>query len=76
MKHFTATEAKNRFGELLEQSGQEPIAIQKNGRDCAVILSVEEFKRLVEASTIDSAFQASLKRSMDRWDKVYEALAK
>jgi prevent-host-death family protein len=77
MRQFTATEAKNRFGELLDASGSEPVAIQKNGRNYRVILSSEEFERIVAASAgIDPTLQTSLERSIRRWNKVYEELAK
>jgi len=39
MKVMQASEAKKRFGELLEASGIEPVAIRKNGRDIRVIIS-------------------------------------
>lgn len=45
MKQLQATEAKNAFGKLLEDAIVEPVMIQKNGRDFAVVLSLEEFKR-------------------------------
>ena len=48
MKHFTATEAKNRFGELMEQAGNEPVAIQKNGRNYRVVLAAEDYERLAK----------------------------
>lgn len=76
MKIMQATEAKNRFGELLELSATEPVLIQKNGRDLRVVLTVEEYERLAGASGIDPAIQTSLERSMKRWGSVYEALAK
>ena len=77
MKHFTATEAKNRFGELLEQAGNEPVAIQKNGRNYRVVLAAEDYERLVSASGgIEPAIKTSLERSMKRWDKLYTSLAR
>ncbi|MBK8456539.1 MAG: type II toxin-antitoxin system prevent-host-death family antitoxin [Phyllobacteriaceae bacterium] len=76
MKTMQATEAKNRFGELLEMSATEPVLIQKNGRDLRVLLNVEEYEKLVSASGVDQAVQTSLERSMKRWGRVYEALAK
>ncbi len=39
MKTMQATDAKNRFGELLEESANGPVRIQKNGRDVAVVMS-------------------------------------
>lgn len=76
MKTMQATEAKNRFGELLEMSAIEPVLIQKNGRDLRVLLTVEEYEKLVSATGVDQAVQTSLERSMKRWGRVYEALAK
>jgi len=46
MKSLTASEAKNRFGMLLDWARQEPVLIEKQGRQVAVILSVEEYQRL------------------------------
>jgi prevent-host-death family protein len=76
MKHFTATEAKNRFGEMLEISAVETVVIEKNGRDVAVLLSKAEYDRIMGSTTIDVDVRTSLERSMKRWNRVYEALAK
>ena len=76
MKHFTATEAKNRFGEMLEMSALEAVVIEKNGRDVAVLLSKAEYDRIVGSNSIDTDVRTSLERSMKRWNRVYEALAK
>jgi prevent-host-death family protein len=46
MKTLTATEAKNSFGMLLYWARQEPLLIEKQGRQVAVMLSVEEYQRL------------------------------
>ena len=43
MKVMNATDAKNRFGELLDSAQAAPVAIQKNGRDVAYVISKEEF---------------------------------
>lgn len=48
MKEATATEAKNRFGHLLDEAMTEPVAIDKNGRPVAVIMSFAEYQRLTE----------------------------
>lgn len=77
MKRFTATEAKNRFGELLDTSGTEPVEILKNGRPFRVLVDADEFNRLIEAANaVDGTLQSSLDRSLTRWDKLYEALAR
>ena len=44
----TATNAKIRFGQILEKSQQEPVLIEKSGRNYAVVLSFEDYQRLSE----------------------------
>ncbi|MEO6013348.1 MAG: type II toxin-antitoxin system Phd/YefM family antitoxin [Devosia sp.] len=46
MSSITATDAKNRFGQMLEMAQAEPVHVQKNGRDVAVVISPEEYSRL------------------------------
>lgn len=50
MKTLTVTDAKNRFGELIDMARAEPVRVQRHGRDVAVVLSPEEFRRLSEAA--------------------------
>jgi len=45
MKTLGASEAKNRFGEMLDLARREPVQIAKKGRSVAVVLSIEEFER-------------------------------
>ncbi|MBL8599387.1 MAG: type II toxin-antitoxin system Phd/YefM family antitoxin [Devosia sp.] len=79
MVEISATDAKNKFGEVLEMARKEPVRIQKNGRDVAVMLSAEEYKRLAEESSAPRVNPLVVKlhaESVKRWGKVYEALAK
>jgi prevent-host-death family protein len=78
VKTFTATDAKNRFGELIDMAQAEPVRVQRQGRDVAVVLSPEEFRRLSEAARgkVSPAVQRLHATSAQRWAKVYEALAK
>ena len=46
MKSLTASEAKNSFGKLLDLARHEPIVIKKQGREVAVVLSIEEYEKL------------------------------
>ena len=46
MTTMTATEVKNRFGELADQVQAGPITITKSGRPSMVLISAEEFDRL------------------------------
>ncbi|CAN5188162.1 hypothetical protein BH09SUM1_BH09SUM1_06750 [soil metagenome] len=47
MHTVSATEAKTRLGEFLDLSRDEPIAIQRGGKDAAVLISNDEYERLV-----------------------------
>jgi prevent-host-death family protein len=78
MKILTATDAKNRFGELIDMAQAEPVRVQRQGRDVAVVLSPDEFRRLSDAATgrVSPAVQRLHAESARRWAKVYEALAK
>ncbi|HVY52429.1 MAG TPA: type II toxin-antitoxin system Phd/YefM family antitoxin [Devosia sp.] len=77
MSEMTATDAKNRFGELLEMVHREPVRIQKNGRDVAVVVSAEDYRRLTEgASGVNPLIVKLHSESVKRWGKVYAALAK
>ena len=45
----TATEAKNRLGQMLEHCQREPVIIEKSGRRHSVLLSVADYDALVAA---------------------------
>lgn len=45
----TATDAKNRFGQVLEQAQQQPVFIEKSGRRHSVVLSIEQYESLLSA---------------------------
>jgi prevent-host-death family protein len=79
MSEMTATDAKNKFGQMLEMAQAEPVRIQKNGRDVAVVMSPEQYGQLVAESTATRVNPLVVKLhgdSVKRWGKVYEALAK
>ena len=48
MTTVKATDASNRFGQLLDTARLEPVTIEKQGRAVAVMLSVEEYRRMQE----------------------------
>ena len=48
MTTIAATEAKNKFGELLEVIHQEPVEISKKGRPVAVVISIAEYQKMQE----------------------------
>ena len=45
----TATEAKNRLGQMLEHAQREPVIIEKSGRRHSVLLSAAAYDALVAA---------------------------
>jgi antitoxin Phd len=77
MKTLAATEAKNRFGELIDMAQSGPVRVQRQGRDVAVVLSPEEFRRLSDAATgrVSPAVRRLHAESVKRWAEVYETLA-
>ena len=46
MKTISAMDAKNRFGQLLEAAQREPVTVTKQGRPTAVMMSVEDYRRI------------------------------
>ncbi len=48
-KTLSAREAKNRFGYLIDMARQEPISIEKHGRPVVVVMSIEDYERMVAA---------------------------
>jgi prevent-host-death family protein len=49
MKVMSAGKAKNGFGLLIDTARAEPVTIEKHGRPVAVMLSVEEYERLLSS---------------------------
>lgn len=79
MAKITATDAKNRFGQVLEMARTEPVHVQKNGRDVAVVISPEEFLRYeaaVQTGGVNPLVRKLHEESVARYGKVFEALAK
>ena len=47
---MTATEAKNRFGQVLEHAQRNPVVIEKAGRRHSVVLSAAQYDRLLKSA--------------------------
>ncbi len=47
--NVTATQAKNRFGQVLEEAQQQPVVIEKAGRAHSVVLSSTRYEALLRA---------------------------
>ncbi len=76
MKTIQATDAKNRFGEMLEDAISEPVIIQKNGRDVAVLMSKAEFDLHYRAVSKKELVQRYHEESIEKFGPLYEALAR
>lgn len=46
MRYFSATEAKQGFGEVLDAAQREPVTIRRQKREVAVVLSMAEYQKL------------------------------
>lgn len=46
MSAITATDAKNKFGQVLEMAQAGPVRIRENGRDVPVMVSPEQYEAL------------------------------
>ena len=46
MKKVSAADAKNSFGQVMDDARLAPLVIQKHGRPVVVMCSIEEFERL------------------------------
>jgi prevent-host-death family protein len=76
--NLTATEAKNRLGQVLEQAQREPVFIEKSGRRHSVVLSVEQYDVLLAQRQRDrpadagKAFYAQYKDWVDMQNSLVE----
>lgn len=53
MQTVTATEAKQGLAAVLEASAREPVLIQRQKRDVAVVISVQEYERLTRLNVAE-----------------------
>ncbi|MCF8051262.1 MAG: type II toxin-antitoxin system Phd/YefM family antitoxin [Desulfobacterales bacterium] len=67
MEHWQLQEAKNRFSEIVNKALQEgPQVVTRRGKKTVVILSVEQYQRLVKPTVnIVDFFQKSPLRDVD-----------
>lgn len=58
MTHFSLTDLSNRSGELFEAAFRGPVEITRRGKRKFVLLTAEEYDRLVSAADTRRAFHA------------------
>ena len=63
MISIRATDAKNNFGNLLDTARHDTVLIEKNGRSVAVVLSNEEYQRLLNLEDKLWALKADIAKS-------------
>ena len=75
----TATEAKNRLGQMLDHCQSEPVVIEKSGRRHSVLLSAAHYDALLAASKpapkrgdAGQAFYAQYKGWVDEQNRLVE----
>lgn len=79
MSTISATDAKNRFGQLLEMAQAEPVEIQKSGRTVGVLISPEEyaaFEAFRAQPKVRPQIDSLLKESVEKRRSLYKALAR
>jgi prevent-host-death family protein len=58
---FSAKEAKNNFGRLLDEARLAPVTIEKNGKKVAVLMSVEDYEEEFASAEFWKEIDASRK---------------
>lgn len=69
MHTMTATDAKTRFGQVLQTALVEPVAIEKNGRELAFVISAQHYHQLQESIQLN-------RREFEAFVKALDAPAK
>ncbi len=71
---FSAKEAKNNFGRLLDEARLAPIMIEKNGKKVAVLMSVEEYEEEFASAQFWKAIETSRKSGRVSSKKIEKSL--
>jgi len=66
MRTMTATDAKTNFGEALLNSMRQPLKIQKNGKDVAVLLSIQEYELLQKYSELEDEIWGKMAKTAEK----------
>lgn len=68
MRQITATEAKHRFGRLLESALSAPVRVTRHGRSVGVVMSMRQFEQLRGAAweRLSATMDAMGRRASDK----------
>lgn len=50
MSTFSALEAKNRLGQIIDAAQREPVTITRHGRPAVVVLAIQDYEALLAGS--------------------------
>lgn len=67
---LTATDAKNRLGQVLESAQREPVFIDKSGRRHSVVISAARYDELLRAeqgASVDGSMEARRQRFNEQY---------
>lgn len=64
---FSANDAKNRFGEVIDTALQQPVSITKHNRRSVVVMSDAEYRRLAAAQ--HDRLKAEVTAGFDQLDR-------
>jgi len=53
MRTVTASEAKQALASVIDAAAREPVVIQRQKRDVAVVMSIQEYERLVHLNVAE-----------------------
>ncbi|MHB8303889.1 MAG: type II toxin-antitoxin system Phd/YefM family antitoxin, partial [Acidobacteriaceae bacterium] len=53
MRSFSATDAKQRLGEVLDAAQREPVLIRRQNRDIAILISPTDYERLRDGNATE-----------------------
>lgn len=56
---ISSTDAKNRFGQVLDEAQKRPVTIEKSGRRHSVLMSAELYDQLVARSAVPAGGDAA-----------------
>ena len=67
MKTMAAKEAKNRFGQLIDDAQRQPVTVEKNGRPFVVVQSFDDFQMAQKHRM--TSLRAAIEEARAEYDK-------
>ena len=67
MKTMAAKDAKNRFGQLIDDAQRQPVTVEKNGRPFVVVQSFEDFQMAQQHRM--TSLRAAIEEARAEYDK-------